>query len=210
MSSMRSASSSTIVCTPRRSTRRRCRKSHRRPGVAMTICAPLRIWRNCRVSSMPPTTTAERIGDPTVSCMMASLIWIANSRVGLSTTARILPVPGLSMLVSIRSIIGIANARVFPVPVCAVATTSWPASAGGIACACTGVGVTKRCFARLPCSTGLKVRFENSFIPSFRSIREQRPAGVLLWIGNTCRSRSPRKRNSRVFSLRRSSCPVRL
>ncbi len=40
--------------------------------------------------------------------------------------------------------------------------------------------------------------------------REQRPACVLLFIGNTCRSRSSLKRKSRVFSVRRSSCLVRL
>ena len=52
---------------------------------------------------------------------------------------------------SIRWSIGRTKARVFPVPVCAVATTSWPASAGGIAWACTGVIWTKRCFVRLLC-----------------------------------------------------------
>src|SRR5579871_5617426 len=44
---------------------------------------------------------------------------------------------------------GRTNARVLPVPVWAVATKSRPASAGAIACACTGVGWTKPCFARL-------------------------------------------------------------
>src|SRR5271167_1562771 len=45
-----------------------------------------------------------------------------------------------------RSMIGIKKARVLPVPVCAVARTSLPSSAGGIADAWTGVGVVKwRC-----------------------------------------------------------------
>ena len=38
---------------------------------------------------------------------------------------------------------GIRNASVLPVPVCAVASTSLPASAVGIAAACTGVGIEK-------------------------------------------------------------------
>ena len=43
MSSMRSASSSTSTSTPPRFTSLRSRKSHRRPGVAITICAPRRM-----------------------------------------------------------------------------------------------------------------------------------------------------------------------
>src|SRR5215813_6002688 len=42
-----------------------------------------------------------------------------------------------------RSATGIRNARVFPVPVCAVASRSLPLNAEGIALACTGVGVWK-------------------------------------------------------------------
>ncbi len=49
------------------------------------------------------------------------------------------------------STIGIRKESVLPVPVCAVASTSLPSSAGGIAPDCTGVGVVKlqlckRCF----------------------------------------------------------------
>ncbi len=42
-----------------------------------------------------------------------------------------------------RSIIGIRKLSVLPVPVEAVARMSSPSSAGGIAFACTGVGVLK-------------------------------------------------------------------
>src|ERR1019366_2865701 len=47
------------------------------------------------------------------------------------------------------SMTGMANARVLPVPVCAVATTSRPSSSGGMAWAWTGVGVTNSFLARL-------------------------------------------------------------
>src|ERR1700683_1659347 len=47
------------------------------------------------------------------------------------------------------SIMGRTNARVLPVPVCAVATTSRPASAGSMAWAWTGVGSLKPLFNRL-------------------------------------------------------------
>src|SRR5262245_43622720 len=47
--------------------------------------------------------------------------------------------PGAFCLDS-SSMAGMRNARVLPVPVCAVAITSLPASACGIAAACTGVG----------------------------------------------------------------------
>jgi hypothetical protein len=42
-----------------------------------------------------------------------------------------------------RSIIGIRKLSVLPVPVEAVARMSAPSSAGGMALACTGVGVLK-------------------------------------------------------------------
>jgi hypothetical protein len=50
-----------------------------------------------------------------------------------------------------------------PVPVCAVATTSRPSSAGGIAPACTGVGVTKFTAARRFCTRGERDSSENNF-----------------------------------------------
>src|SRR5713226_9585397 len=70
---------------------------------------------------------------------------MASSRVGTSTSAAI---PGVLSLSSF-SITGIRNASVLPVPVCAVAITSLPASACGIAAACTGVGVVNRAAANL-------------------------------------------------------------
>ena len=92
MSSMRSASSSTEICTLLRSTSRRSMKSQSRPGVAMITSAPCRSACNWVDSLRPPTTTAERNFVPAATWINASLIWIASSRVGLSTTART-PVP---------------------------------------------------------------------------------------------------------------------
>src|SRR5215813_10591187 len=62
---------------------------------------------------------------------------------------------------------GIRKLRVLPVPVCAVARTSLPSRAGGIAPACTGVGVTKFAEARRDLSAGEMLKSENWFICSF-------------------------------------------
>src|SRR5215510_5462574 len=73
---------------------------------------------------------------------------MASSRVGVRIRPRM---PRDCCCFWSRSISGRTNASVLPVPVCAVATTSRPASAGSMVCACTGVGVVKLCFARLLC-----------------------------------------------------------
>src|SRR5437868_11742823 len=62
--------------------------------------------------------------------------------------------------------IGRRNASVLPVPVWAVATTSRPSRAGGIACACTGVGTANPCLVKLLCSTEHRGNSENLFIQS--------------------------------------------
>src|SRR5271168_2673461 len=71
---------------------------------------------------------------------------MASSRVGLRIRTFIVLVRGTAARASIN---GIENARVLPVPVCAVATTSRPSMSGGMACAWTGVGVTNSFRARL-------------------------------------------------------------
>src|SRR2546427_4575655 len=76
----------------------------------------------------------------------ASAIWSASSRVGASTSARG-PEPGRPSArapapVS-RSIVGIANAAVLPVPVWAQPMRSAPSRIGGIARAWIGVGVER-------------------------------------------------------------------
>src|SRR3954468_3197849 len=75
--------------------------------------------------------------------------------------------------------IGRRNARVLPVPVCAVATTSRPSRAGGIACACTGVGMTNPLRVKLLCSDALRVSSENLFIQFLGGKEISEPAYVL-------------------------------
>ena len=58
--------------------------------------------------------------------------------------------------------IGIRNASVLPVPVCAVASTSLPWSACGITAACTGVGDEKRAAASVPWYKVKSVALKNS------------------------------------------------
>src|SRR5208282_1739703 len=89
---------------------------------------------------------------------------MASSRVGLRITA-LTPVSlGCFNNDSSR---GRTNASVLPVPVCAVATTSRPSSAGGIDSDCTGVGVTKPFCARFVCRTADTGNSEKVFIQSF-------------------------------------------
>src|SRR5580698_2204666 len=71
---------------------------------------------------------------------------MASSRVGLRIRTFIVLVRGTEARASIN---GMENAKVLPVPVCAVATTSRPSRSGGMACAWTGVGVTNSFFSRL-------------------------------------------------------------
>src|ERR1700712_3791702 len=76
---------------------------------------------------------------------------MASSRVGRRMSERIgprLPLVEGEEVESIFMIIGIRKLRVLPVPVEAVARMSAPSSAGGIAPACTGVGITKFAAAR--------------------------------------------------------------
>src|SRR5271166_3405602 len=89
---------------------------------------------------------------------------MASSRVGLRITALTPVSMGCFNNDSSR---GSRKASVLPVPVCAVATTSRPSSAGGIASDCTGVGVTKLFCARFVCKTADTGNSEKVFIQSF-------------------------------------------
>src|SRR6185437_6682836 len=130
-------------------------------GVATTICDPRRMFCNWEDSFIPPTTTEERTGRLAASFTAASWTWSASSRVGVRIRAET-PVGRSPRERSSK--IGRRNARVLPVPVCAVATTSRPSRAGGIACACTGVGWTNPLRVKLLCSVALRVSSENLFI----------------------------------------------
>src|SRR5277367_3484045 len=86
---------------------------------------------------------------------------MASSRVGL----RIRTLTALLRGTAARaSMTGIANARVLPVPVGAVATTSRPSMRGGMACAWTGVGVTNSFLARLFRNAEQRLSSEKCFI----------------------------------------------
>src|ERR1700735_2492446 len=62
---------------------------------------------------------------------------------------------------------GRTNASVLPVPVCAVATKSRPASAGSMASSWMGVGWTKPCLDRLLLSRADRGNSEKLFICNF-------------------------------------------
>src|ERR1700722_17650787 len=76
---------------------------------------------------------------------------MASSRVGSRMRARMgprLPLVLGTEVASMRWIIGMRKLRVLPVPVEAVAKMSLPSSAGGMALACTGVGVVNPALVR--------------------------------------------------------------
>src|SRR5580698_8129333 len=86
---------------------------------------------------------------------------MASSRVGLRISTFIVLVRGMAARASIS---GIENARVLPVPVCAVATTSRPSMSGGMVCAWTGVGVTNSFLSRLFRNAEQRLSSEKCFI----------------------------------------------
>ena len=135
MSSIRSASSSTTVCTLFRLTVRRFMWSLSRPGVATTICGLRFSASICLPMGCPPYRHTRRTPSwQTAMSRISSVICMASSRVGARITACT-----SSLSRSMRSIMGMPNAMVLPVPVGALAMTSFPASMGGMHPACTGV-----------------------------------------------------------------------
>ena len=118
-----------------------------RPGVPTIIDTFPLSERICLVISCPPY-----IGRILIPCMnfanlrSSSAAWIASSLVGQSI---IHCTPSISG--SILCIIGIPNAAVLPVPVCAWPSTSRPSRSAGIACCCIGVITSKpiSCTARI-------------------------------------------------------------
>jgi hypothetical protein len=109
------------------------------PGVATITSTPLRKACSCGPMPTPPKIAAALIGVCTARSFRSSRIWAASSRVGVSTSARVVP-RGLSIS---WCRIGSRNAAVLPLPVVAEASTSRPASAGGIASVWIGVGRVK-------------------------------------------------------------------
>ena len=105
--------------------------------MATTRRAPLRMASSWRPSGSPPTTSPAGCDCLERSALYCATTCIASSRVGTRTRAAI---PGVCDCPSF-SMMGRRNASVLPVPVWAVAMTSLPSSACGIAAACTGVGM---------------------------------------------------------------------
>ena len=89
----------------------------------------------CNSKSRPPVTARTLISlSPVIFFSSLATCW-DNSRVGVITSACT-----YGLVVSIFSTKGTKNAKVLPVPVCALAITSLPAYKAGIACSCTGMG----------------------------------------------------------------------
>ena len=120
ISSIRSASSSTTVCTLSRRTVRRFTWSISRPGVATTIWGSFFSWVICLSMGWPPYRHTVRT--PSLKAhrsRSSSRIWMASSRVGASTRPCTSRLSG-----SMCSTMGIPKAKVLPVPVGALAITS--------------------------------------------------------------------------------------
>ncbi|MNR27708.1 hypothetical protein D3C85_1449930 [compost metagenome] len=125
MSSMRSASSSTRISTPDRSTVFWPAWSSRRPGVATRMSTGLRSWAICGLMPTPPNITIDFSGRYLPYSRTDSSTWAASSRVGVSTSARGRPfcLDGWSIR---RCSSGRVKPAVLPVPVCAAASRSPP------------------------------------------------------------------------------------
>src|SRR3990172_6326686 len=107
-----------------------------------------------------------RISVYCASWRASSVICIASSRVGASTTMRAFlprtPAPR-------RWSEGRTKAAVLPVPVRARPITSWPSSAGGMACAWIGVGASKPSCLTARSRGASKLNFSKLILP-FTSI----------------------------------------
>ena len=158
MSSMRSASSSTSVRTPRRSSACLRSSSCTRPGVPTTTCGSCASDASCGPSGMPPVSVSSlRLAMPVASLRMCLLTWSASSRVGHSTSAcrRICDA-------SRRCSSPSPKAAVLPLPVGACAITSRPSSNAGRHCAWIGVICTWPSASRPWNNAGSRGRSVNS------------------------------------------------
>jgi len=134
---MRSASSKTKYSTLLRSIYFWLIKSNNLPGVATKISTPLlslSVWGFCLT---PPYITTVLSGKLLPYASKLALICIANSLVGVKIKALIAFVWFDSV---IFCNIGIANAAVLPVPVCALPIISFLERSKGMACSWIGVG----------------------------------------------------------------------
>ena len=134
MSNMRSASSSTKISTPDKSTIFWLAKSNSRPGVATKISIGLLKRLICGLMFTPPNTTKDFKFKYLPYVLTDSSICAASSRVGVSIKQRGRP---LAWVVSgfwlSKCKIGSVKPAVLPVPVCAPASKSPPFNTCGMA-----------------------------------------------------------------------------
>ncbi len=140
MSSMRSASSTTMICTPVSRSLPRSKWSSRRPGVAISTSTPRSSLRSWSAKETPPIKRAQSSLRPLAYFSNEAATWSASSRVGAITSER--GMRALARPAARRSIMGRVKAAVLPVPVWAMPRMSRPASATGMDCAWIGVGVS--------------------------------------------------------------------
>ncbi len=136
---MRSASSTTIICTPVINSLPRSTWSRSRPGVAISTSTPRSSFFSWSPNETPPISRAQVSLVPLAYFSKAEATWSASSRVGSMTRAR--GMRALARPLDRRSIIGRVKAAVLPVPVWAMPRTSQPESATGMASAWMGVAV---------------------------------------------------------------------
>ncbi|CAB3771912.1 hypothetical protein LMG29739_06150 [Paraburkholderia solisilvae] len=156
MSSMRSASSSTSICSSDRSIRPRSRWSSRRPGVATRISGFFASSINCWPYATPPRMLTVRslrrclpyVDAAVVTCIASSRVGVSTSRPGRATgccgrRVRRSPCasrgsrgawPWVFCSCAKRSIAGSMKAAVLPEPVGLDTSRSRPAMPAGIAC----------------------------------------------------------------------------
>ena len=138
MSSIRSASSTTMMLTPVSISLPRSKWSSSRPGVAISTSTPRSISLSWSLKLTPPMSSAMESLTFFAYFSKFSATWAASSRVGQSTRLR-------GMRARARPldrwwIIGSTKAAVLPVPVWAMPSTSRPSRALGIAWIWIGVG----------------------------------------------------------------------
>mmetsp|Transcript_26840 Transcript_26840/g.83014 ORF Transcript_26840/g.83014 Transcript_26840/m.83014 type:complete len:381 (+) Transcript_26840:651-1793(+) len=151
MSSMRSASSRTRYVTRSRLVLRICRKSMRRPGVAMRMWQPWLSCISCGPLGDPPKMHADlRWAGSTLR--VSSSICCASSRVGASTR-HMGPSPRSSGgCDSMWARAGTMKASVLPEPVLAMPTMSRHCPRMGHACAWIAVGAVNFCRVKAACT----------------------------------------------------------
>ena len=139
ISSMRSASSTTMICTPVIRSLPRSKWSSRRPGVAISTSTPRSSFCSWSLNETPPISSAHESFWPLAYFSKEAETWSASSRVGAITRAR--GIRALERPAASRSIAGRVKAAVLPVPVWAMPSTSSPCKATGMASAWIGVAV---------------------------------------------------------------------